>query len=205
VEVIPSSVELKEPITVSLMHSVPGREYGYETIVKAFNQERRVWEDKEGTYLVNLMAVFAGSISACLSSCVSCLCLLIIYMRVCLYGIYVELTLNLISLEFKNESHVPKHCEFATTDYIQVQIRELTTLAVVSRLITDRITSSERVNRSSVCHNVTVEFPEGAVGETVNGKMQVCWNCFLRKLQHCQASYNYYNSTLATHSRLIIV
>jgi hypothetical protein len=51
----PSTVELNKPLTVTLMHSGPGEKFGYETIVKAFNQERRVWEEKEGTGLLNLM------------------------------------------------------------------------------------------------------------------------------------------------------
>jgi hypothetical protein len=48
VHLVPSSVELQEPIIVTLMHSGPGKEYGYETIVKARMPESVVWEQIEG-------------------------------------------------------------------------------------------------------------------------------------------------------------
>jgi hypothetical protein len=72
----------------------------------------------------------------------------------------------------KEDLHAPEYCK---AHYIQVKIRELTTLAVVSRLITQEfeVTSKGCVVTSSVCHDVTVEFPEGAVDKTVKGKMQV--------------------------------
>jgi hypothetical protein len=77
------------------------------------------------------------------------------------------------SLELQDKSFAPEHCK---TDYIQVKISKLTTLAVISRLITDRfeVTASGCVVTSSVCNDVTVEFPEGAVDKTVNGTMKVC-------------------------------
>jgi hypothetical protein len=45
----PSNVHLRQPILVTMMHSGPGKELGYETVVKAFNQEQLVWEILEGT------------------------------------------------------------------------------------------------------------------------------------------------------------
>jgi hypothetical protein len=51
VEMSPSTVELNEPITITLMHSGPGKEYGYESVVKALNQDQLVWEILEGIYV----------------------------------------------------------------------------------------------------------------------------------------------------------
>ena len=69
--------------------------------------------------------------------------------------------------------------EYISVDWrrnsIQVQISKLTILAVVTRLITDRfhVTPKGCVVKSSVCHDVTIEFPEGAVDKTMEGTMKV--------------------------------
>ena len=45
------TVELNEPITVTLIHSGPGIEYGYETTAMAFNQDNDVWENLPGIFI----------------------------------------------------------------------------------------------------------------------------------------------------------
>lgn len=48
VELGAQNLSLQQPIVATLLHSGPGRGYGYETVVKAFNQEQLVWEELEG-------------------------------------------------------------------------------------------------------------------------------------------------------------
>jgi hypothetical protein len=48
VELGPYTVDIRLPIIVTLMHSGPGKDFGYETIVKAFSQDKREWEELEG-------------------------------------------------------------------------------------------------------------------------------------------------------------
>lgn len=48
VELGDNDVDIRQPINVALMHSGPDRDLGYETVLKAFNQEKGVWEESEG-------------------------------------------------------------------------------------------------------------------------------------------------------------
>jgi hypothetical protein len=94
----------------------------------------------------------------------------------------------IIISEFKDSSHIPGNCK---TDFIQVKITKLTSLAVISRLITDtfEVTASGCVVRSSVCSDITIVFPEGAVDRRVNGSMKVCQSVII----------NYYTINILSH------
>lgn len=50
----PSTAELNKPILVDLMHSGPGKGYGYETVVKGFDQESETWQEPKGMGLLEL-------------------------------------------------------------------------------------------------------------------------------------------------------
>ncbi|XP_031556430.1 uncharacterized protein LOC116293177 [Actinia tenebrosa] len=65
--------------------------------------------------------------------------------------------------------------QYKGTNSIQVLVNIPTILAVVTRLITDRfqVTPKGCVVRSSVCDDVTIEFPQGAVDKTVEGTMKL--------------------------------
>ena len=75
--------------------------------------------------------------------------------------------------------HIPP-----TLTCIGVQLTKMTAVAVVSRLVTDTfdVPQGGCVVKSSVCNDVTLYFPKGAVDRSIIGSLQVThtfWDVFI--------------------------